>query len=106
MTLNIDCSEAARGARIYSSELTPLLQLLLSTLANIDFAFERDLEVVRSSTTDEVLKWKVVNRLHQQHRDKREPYLRQIAALEARISALLGSAAEAGRNGPDARFGN
>jgi hypothetical protein len=65
-----------------------LLQALLSTLADIDFAFENDLEVVENSTTDEVLKRKVLGKLHEQHRERREPYLRQLATLENRIKKL------------------
>jgi hypothetical protein len=72
-------------ARLYSPEITPLLQSLLATLADIDFAYESDLEVVQNSATDEVLKRKVIERLQQQHRERREPYIRQITALQRRF---------------------
>jgi hypothetical protein len=74
--------------RIYSVEIQPLLQSLLSTLADIDFAYESDLEVVHSSTTDELLKQKVLGKLRQRHSERREPYLKQLAALEYRIRKL------------------
>jgi hypothetical protein len=80
---------AARSAPFYPSEFTPLLQVLLSTLADIDFAYESDAEVVRSSAADDAIKHRVLAKLAQQHREKREPYLRQIAALEDRIAALF-----------------
>ena len=72
-------------ARQYSPEITPLLQSLLATLADIDFAYESDLEVVQNSATDEILKRKVIERLQQQHRERREPYIRQIKALQRRF---------------------
>jgi len=78
----------ADESRIYSVEIQPLLQSLLSTLADIDFAYESDLEVVHSSTTDELLKQKVLGKLRQRHSERREPYLKQLAALEYRIRKL------------------
>ena len=75
-------------ARQYSPEITPLLQSLLATLADIDFAYESDLEVVQNSAVDEVLKQKVVEKLQQQYRARREPYIRQIATLQRRIQPM------------------
>jgi len=88
MTKKYEKLNDADQARVYSPEIQPLLQSLLSTLAHIDFAFESDLDVVQSSTTDEILKRKVVGKLHEQHRERREPYVRQLAALEDRIRKL------------------
>jgi len=76
-------------ARIYAPGLAPLLQSLLATLADIDFAFERDLEVVENSATDEVLKRRIVERLREQHRERRAPYVRQIDALQTRLQSLV-----------------
>jgi hypothetical protein len=72
-------------ARVYAPEITPLLQSLLATLADIDFTYESDLEVVQNSATDEVLKRNVIERLQQRHRERREPYIRQITALQRRF---------------------
>jgi hypothetical protein len=88
MTLKFERLTDADKLRIYSPELQPLLQSLLSTLADIDFAYESDLDVVRCSTTDEVLKGTVLGKLQQQHRERREPYLRQLVALENRIKKV------------------
>jgi hypothetical protein len=57
--------------RMYSPGVGPLLQSLLATLADIDFAFESDLEVVENSATDETLKRKIIERLREQHRERR-----------------------------------
>jgi hypothetical protein len=75
-------------ARVYAPQITPLLQSLLATLADIDFAYESDLEVVQNSAVDEVLKQKVVEKLQQQYRARREPYIRQIATLQRRIQPM------------------
>ena len=76
-------------ARIYAPGLAPLLQSLLATLADIDFAFESDLEVVENSATDEVLKRRIVERLREQHRERRAPYARQIDALQKGAQSLV-----------------
>jgi hypothetical protein len=85
MPTRIERLPSRAEARLYSPEITPLLQSLLATLADIDFAYESDLEVVQNSATDEILKRKVIERLQQQHRERREPYIRQIKALQRRF---------------------
>lgn len=73
----------------YSPDILPLLQSLLRTLADIDFEFERDLELIANSTIDETLKQKAVSTLRQRHEERRTPYLREIAALQGQIEAML-----------------
>ena len=75
-------------ARLYTPDIQPLLQSLLATLADIDFAYESDLETVRNSATDEALKRGVIIKLQQQHQERRIPYVRQLAALQERIRAI------------------
>jgi hypothetical protein len=53
----------AHIARLYSPDLQSLLQSLLATLADLDFAYESDLEVVKNSATDELLKRLSVEKL-------------------------------------------
>jgi hypothetical protein len=88
MAIKFDSLKNTDRPRLYSPDLQPLIQSLLSTLADIDFAYESDIDVVQNSTTDEVLKRKVLGKLHEQHCERREPYLRQLAALEDRIRKL------------------
>jgi hypothetical protein len=76
-------------ARMYSPAVGPLLQSLLATLADIDFAFESDLEVVENSATDEALKRKIIERLREQHRERRDPYVRRIDALQQGFQQLV-----------------
>ncbi len=80
---------ATGEARMYTPGVGPLLQSLLATLADIDFAFESDLEVVETSATDEALKRKIIERLREQHRERRAPYVRQIDALQKRLQLLV-----------------
>jgi hypothetical protein len=85
MTANINSTTQLSVSEVYPPELQNLLQSILVAIANIDFAYESDVEVVQNSTTDDVLKKKVVSNLQQHHRDRRESYLIQLATLQDRI---------------------
>ena len=71
--------------RMYSPSLQPLLQSLLATLANIDFEYERERERLSDRTMDMALKARVLEKLEQQHRERREPYVQQLSVLQDRI---------------------
>jgi hypothetical protein len=85
---NVVSMGRARLEEVYSPDLLPLLQTLLAALADIDFAFESDLEAVESSTAEESLKRQVAERLRQMHHERRTPYVQQIAALQERMRAV------------------
>ena len=71
---------------VYSPELLPLIQSLLATLADIDFAHEREIERLERRVDD----WAVKQRrmaMEQAHRERRAPYVQQLAELEARVGA-------------------
>lgn len=74
--------------RMYSPNLQPLLQSLLATLADIDFEYERQREKISDSTPDINLKIRVLEKLKAQHRERREPYLRQLAVLQEKMFHL------------------
>lgn len=74
---------------VYPGELQPLLQSLLATLADIDFAFERDLEAARAASTEENLKRRIIERLVARHRERREPYVQQLTTLQCRIRRFI-----------------
>jgi hypothetical protein len=65
-----------------------LLQSILAALADIDVVHASEVAIVRDSDADEWLKQTVIRRLVERHRERRAPYVRQLAALEARIRAL------------------
>lgn len=71
--------------RMYSPDLQPLLQSLLSTLADIDFEHERERDTINSRAMDMNLKIRLLEKLRQHHRERREPYIQQLAILQERI---------------------
>jgi two-component system, response regulator PdtaR len=85
--MNTERLRSTGGARTaHRSSLD--IQALRATLAEIDFAFESDLEVVKNSAMDEGLKRKVIATLQQRHRERRAAYVHQLAALRQRTDAL------------------
>ena len=81
-------SQQAVLPRIYSPDLQPLLQSLLGTLADIDFEYERECDQINSRTMDMNLKIRLLEKLKQRHRQRREPYLQQLAILQERIRRM------------------
>ncbi len=71
--------------RLYSPDLQPLLQSLLATLADIDFGYERERDTISTRTTDANLKIRLLEKLREHHRERREPYIQQLAILQERI---------------------
>ena len=76
------------AAHTYSPEVLPLLQLLLATLADIDFEHKSDIETVRNSSVDEWLKQQTIRTLQEHHQKRRTSYIRQLASLQRQIQAL------------------
>lgn len=78
----IVASNAQQRNPIYAPEILPLMQSLLKTLADIDFQFNSDLEVVKLSDLDDALKRNAINALEQRHEERRAPYLQAINTLK------------------------
>jgi hypothetical protein len=78
-------AEPAAAPRMYFPDLQPLLQSLLGTLADIDFEYERECDTISSRTMDLNLKIRLLEKHKQLHRERREPYLQQLAILHERI---------------------
>jgi hypothetical protein len=81
---NITAAHDSMG-RVYPQDLQPLLQSLLSTLTNLDFEYDREREKLSRTITDVNLKIRVLEKLKQKHRERREPYIQQLALLQDRI---------------------
>ena len=83
-------SRSAMGntPRVYPPDIQPLLQSLLAALADIDLVHESEVAIIRDSDANEWLKQSVIRRLDERHRERRAPYVRQLAAVEERIRAL------------------
>ncbi|HZB61123.1 MAG TPA: hypothetical protein VE423_00495 [Microvirga sp.] len=75
-------------ARMYSPNLQPLIQTLLSALADIDFEYECEREKIDRNTLDLPTKTRLLDRLKALHHERRMPYIRQLAILQKRISDL------------------
>jgi hypothetical protein len=71
--------------RAYSPALQPLYQSLLTTLANMDLEHEHDRATLGRSIADEAVRLRALERLRERHRERRTPYLHQLAILQDRI---------------------
>ena len=90
MTKKISRHKPARAgdARTYfSPDVLGRMQSLLAALADLDCAYESDLDTVRSSDAPEVIRQAVIRTLEQQHQNRRAHLVRQLEALQER--ALL-----------------
>jgi hypothetical protein len=75
---------------VIPDEFQPLMQSLMATLADIDFAHEHELEKVNSTSVDGALKARLITKLDQHHREKRHPYANELVRLEERTRSCLG----------------
>src|SRR3954471_642394 len=76
---------AAPLPRMYSPDLQPYLQSLLSILADIDFVYEKECARIRRRIRGLNLRILLLERRRQRHRARREPSLQQLAILQERI---------------------
>ena len=76
------------AAHTYSPEVLPLLQLLLATLADIDFEHESDVETVRNSSAEEWLKQATIRKLQDRHQKRRAPYVRKLESLQMQVQVM------------------
>jgi hypothetical protein len=87
MPINTEHLRSAGGART-AHRSSPDIQALRARLAEIDFAFESDVEVVKASATDESLKRTVIATLQLRQHERRAAYVRQLAALQERSKLM------------------
>jgi hypothetical protein len=71
------------------AEFEPVMQSLLATLADIDFAHQREVERVNSTALDDRFKTVMIARLDQHHRERRQPYAEEVLRLQQRMRSLL-----------------
>ena len=69
-------------SRFYSPDDEVLLQSMLTTLADLDFAYEQERKRVSGSTEDVNLRARMLQKLRDQHRERRDPYIRHLSVLE------------------------
>ena len=85
---HIKSGNAAPFTRFYSPDMQPLLQALLSTLADIDFDYEIERDRLSNSSPENNLKTKALEKLKARHRERREPYIQQLTVLQQRMTEL------------------
>jgi hypothetical protein len=78
----------AQHSRIYSPTFQPLLQSLLATLADLDFDYEKEREKLSSTSPDTNIRIRALEKLKNRHRERREPYIQQLAILQKRMMDL------------------
>jgi hypothetical protein len=75
----------------YSADLQPLLQSWLAALADLVFDFEQERERVSNSTSDPKLREPPVRKLAERHRERRDPFVRNLALLRSKMMPSRGS---------------
>jgi hypothetical protein len=79
----------ALAPRVYAADIEPLLQALLATLADLDFAHESEVANVNGSAAHPAIKSKLIARLERRHRERCEPYAQELASLQGRMRSML-----------------
>ncbi len=79
--------QAGGPHHVYSSNILLQMQSLLAALADLDCAYENDVETVQNSSTPEIIKCSVTETLQQRHQERRAPFVRQLEALQRRMRA-------------------
>jgi hypothetical protein len=64
-----------------SIERSSLVQSLVETLSNIDFEHRLEIERLQASRTSPEIKWLLVEKCRERHRERRAPYIRELARL-------------------------
>jgi hypothetical protein len=65
-----------------------LLQSLLATLADLDFDYEKEREKLSNASPDTNIKIRALEKLKNRHRERRDPYIQQLAILQKRMMDL------------------
>jgi hypothetical protein len=86
---NLRPNTSERDAPVLPADLEPAMQSVLATLADIDFAHRQEVEKVSSTGLDDVFKSRLVAKLDQLHRDRRDPYAKEVVTLQKRMRALF-----------------
>lgn len=78
-------SQSDMPSRVEAHDAQTLLQALHTTLTNIDLEYGKERERLIGRTKDENLKTRLLEKLKQQHQQRREPYVQQLAVLHQRM---------------------
>jgi hypothetical protein len=78
--------EGEADRRIYAAEVLPLLQLLLTIVADLDCEYERERDQIGATVMDPDLRDKALDELETRHQERRDPYLQRLRRIEEQIS--------------------
>ena len=85
------CDRETWSPQVHPASLQRLMDSLLTTLANIDSEHEYEVTKITRSAAQANLKAHLLGKLRQRHRERREPYVRQLALLRQRLHVQPGS---------------
>jgi hypothetical protein len=69
---------------VHSPELRPPLQSVLDTLIDVDIAYERERETLNKSSPNMISKARLLKKLNERHRERRQPLIQHLMALQSR----------------------
>jgi hypothetical protein len=72
--------------RIYASEVLPLLQLLLTMVADLDCDYERERDQIGGTIGNPQLRDKALKELDKRHQERRNPHLQRLRRIEEQLS--------------------
>ncbi|KFG69699.1 hypothetical protein [Microvirga sp. BSC39] len=75
------------SGQVYAPDILPRLQSLLAALADIDLSYEKSLEAITNTPTDESRRDEMISALRHTHSEQRAPYVRELLALKERMEA-------------------
>ena len=78
--------ERDASRRIYAAEVLPLLRLLLTLLADLEFDYEREQEQVGATVMNPDLRDTALDELDKRHHERRDPYLQRLRRIEEQLS--------------------
>ena len=78
--------EGEADRRIYAPEALPLLQVLLTIVADLDCEYERERDQVDATVMDPDLRDKALDELKTRHQARRDPCLQRLRRIEEQLS--------------------
>jgi cytosine/adenosine deaminase-related metal-dependent hydrolase len=79
---NGEAKSEASQAQTEPSKLSLTPQALINALIDIDLAYERKCKELNNGRLGATLHYHLLEKLREQHRQRREPYVRQLIALQ------------------------
>jgi hypothetical protein len=95
---NADAENTEPWVQTGSSGLPLTLQALIDALIDIDLTYERECKELSNSRPGATLQYHQLEELRVQHRERREPYVQQLIALQGGLRTRNGFPGMNGRS--------